>query len=103
MIYVSNEFKTLMQERTDFKEVADILFTDGRRVTLDENDFTISNNYVTDCAGANSIPLGAAIQYSWSSQIQTSGSNPTIFMVQRSIYSLPSSCQTLWRRSSMAI
>lgn len=61
MINVSNEFWELMQERTDFKENAEITLTDGTVLELDESVFTISNNSVTDAAGANSIPLGVAI------------------------------------------
>lgn len=61
MINVSNEFWKLMQTRTDFKENAEITFTDGTVLKLSEADFTISNNSITDAAGSNSIPLGVAL------------------------------------------
>lgn len=61
MINVTNEFKELMKTRTDFKENAQIMFTDGSTLNLSEDDFSMSNNGVVDSAGANSIPLGCAI------------------------------------------
>ena len=61
MINVSDEFWELMQERTDFKENAEITLADGMVLELDEDVFTISNNSVTDAAGVNSIPLGVAL------------------------------------------
>ena len=61
MINVTNEFKELMKTRTDFKENAQITFTDGSTLNLSEDDFSVSNNGVVDSAGANSIPLGCAI------------------------------------------
>lgn len=61
MINVSSEFKTLMETRTDFRENADITLTDGTVLNLSESDFTISNNSITDGAGANTFPLGVAV------------------------------------------
>lgn len=61
MINVSNEFKTLMRRYTDFKENAEITFSDGTVLSLEEKDFTIANNSVTDSAGTNGIPLGVSI------------------------------------------
>lgn len=61
MINVSNEFKTTMEKRRDFKGYADITFTDGSTLILTEDDFTIDNNSITDSAGASGIPLGAAV------------------------------------------
>lgn len=61
MINVSNEFKNLMNERTDFMEKAEVTLSDGTVLNFDENDFTLSNNYCVDSAEANSIPLGVAI------------------------------------------
>lgn len=62
MIKVSDEFKELMEERTDFKERAKITFTDGATMELTEADFTITNNTVTDGAAASAVPLGAAVE-----------------------------------------
>lgn len=62
MIYVSSEFKEQMELRTDFKEQAEVTFLDGTKISLTEDDFTVSNNSITDGAGSNGLPLGAAIQ-----------------------------------------
>lgn len=62
MIYVSSEFKEQMELRTDFKEQAEVTFLDGTKLSLTENDFTVSNNSLTDGAGSSGLPLGAAIQ-----------------------------------------
>ena len=64
MINVSAEFRDLMERRTDFKEHAEITLADGTVLTLSEKDFSMSNNSVTDGAGENAIPLGAAIERS---------------------------------------
>lgn len=61
MINVSREFQKLMNERTDFKENAEITFADGTVLNLTENDFTVSNNNVTDSSETNGIPLGVAV------------------------------------------
>ena len=61
MINVSNEFKQLMQERTDFKCLAQINFADGRSLELDETRFSISNNTFTDAAETDGFPLGVAV------------------------------------------
>ena len=42
-------------------QYADILFTDGRTINLGPKDFALSNNSITDSAGMNTLPLGAAI------------------------------------------
>lgn len=60
MINVSNEFKTLMSERQDFKEYAEVTLANGTVLELTEDDFSIDNNSLVDSAGANSIPLGVA-------------------------------------------
>lgn len=70
MINVSNEFWKLMQQRTDFKENAEITFQDGTVLELDESLFTMTNNSVTDSAGVNSIPLGIAISRSIQIELQ---------------------------------
>lgn len=64
MINVSNEFWKSMQERTDFKENAEITLADGIVLELDESAFTVSNNSIIDAAGVNSIPLGIALSRS---------------------------------------
>lgn len=61
MINVSNEFRELMQTRTDFKENAEITLADGAVLDLGEHDFSVSNNSISDGAGASSLPLGVAI------------------------------------------
>ena len=61
MINVSNEFKKLMNVRTDFKENAEITFADGSVLNLTEKDFTVSNNNVTDASETSGIPLGVAV------------------------------------------
>ena len=61
MINVSNEFKTTMMERTDFKPSASFSFQDGRSLTLTDKDFSISNNIITDGAESRSFPLGVAV------------------------------------------
>ena len=61
MINVSNEFKKLMNVRTDFKENAEITFADGSVLNLIEKDFTVSNNNVTDASETSGIPLGVAV------------------------------------------
>lgn len=50
-----------MNQRTDFKQNAEITLADGTLLTLSEKDFTIANNSVVDGAGSNGIPLGVAI------------------------------------------
>ena len=62
MIHVSSEFQEQMEMRTDFREQAEVTFLDGTKLSLTENDFTISNNSLTDGAGSSGLPLGAAIQ-----------------------------------------
>lgn len=61
MINVSNEFKTLMSERQDFKEYAEVTLANGTVLELTEDDFSIDNNSLVDSAGAKSIPLGVAL------------------------------------------
>ena len=61
MINVSNEFRKLMNVRTDFKENAEVSLANGETLTLTEKDFTISNNSVTDAGEVSGIPLGVAI------------------------------------------
>jgi hypothetical protein len=61
MINVSNEFKTLMSERQDFKEYAEVTLANGTVLELTEDDFSIDNNSLVDSAGANTIPLGVAL------------------------------------------
>lgn len=62
MINVSSEFKQLMEQRTDFKENAEITLSDGTVLTLAEKDFCISGNSIVDGAGSSSFPLGVAVQ-----------------------------------------
>lgn len=61
MINVSKEFQILMNERTDFKQNAEITFANGANMSLSEKDFMISNNNVVDASSTNGIPLGIAL------------------------------------------
>jgi len=61
LINVSAEFKELMQERTDFRNYAEITFADGTMLPVSDEDFEIDGNTLVDGAGAKSLPLGAAI------------------------------------------
>lgn len=61
MINASKEFQLLMNQRTDFKQNAEITFADGKSIVLIEKDFTVSNNSVVDGSESNGIPLGVAV------------------------------------------
>ena len=61
MINSSKEFRQVIHERTDFKESARITFKDGRILDLQDDDFTVSGNTVSDSAGSSSFPLGVAV------------------------------------------
>ena len=50
-----------MQDYTDFKERAEITLLDGTILEFNEDDFTLSNNIISDGAGVSSIPLGVAV------------------------------------------
>ena len=50
-----------MNDRTDFKENAEITFADGTFLELSEKDFTVSNNSIVDAGESNGIPLGVAL------------------------------------------
>lgn len=61
MINVSNEFREVMKSCRKFLQFADITFSDGRTINLGPKDFALSNNSITDAAGMNTLPLGAAM------------------------------------------
>ena len=61
MVNVSNEFKTLMKTRTDFRAEATVTFTDNSTLELTPANFTMQNNGYTEGAGANGLPLGVLI------------------------------------------
>lgn len=61
MINVSNEFRKLMNERTDFKQYAEITLSDNTEIILTKEDFSINNNSVVDGAETSGIPLGVAV------------------------------------------
>lgn len=61
MINASKEFRQVIHERTDFKESARITFKDGRILDLQDDDFTVSGNTVSDSVGSSSFPLGVAV------------------------------------------
>lgn len=62
MIQVNQEFKTLMQTRTDFLEYATMTLQDGTVFNLGPSDFTVNNNTIVDGADADTLPLGSAIE-----------------------------------------
>lgn len=64
MINVSNEFRETMKQRRDFREYADITLASGTVLNLEPKDFTVSNNSLTDGAGASALPLGEAVEKS---------------------------------------
>lgn len=64
MINVSKEFRETMRTRRDFREYADITLASGTVLNLEAKDFTISNNSITDGAGASALPLGEAVEKS---------------------------------------
>lgn len=64
MINVSNEFRQLMSQNTDFKQNAEITFANGDFLELSEKDFIIENNSVVDAGESSGIPLGVAISRS---------------------------------------
>lgn len=61
MINVSKEFQKLMNERTDFKQYAEMTLADGTEIFLTKSDFSIQNNSVVDGAESSGIPLGVAV------------------------------------------
>lgn len=61
MIHVSDEFKTLMGERTDFRERARITLADGRVLEPDDGEFTMGGNGWSEGAGESALPLGLAV------------------------------------------
>lgn len=64
MINVSREFRETMRTRRDFREYADITLASGTVLNLEAKDFTVSNNSITDGAGASALPLGEAVEKS---------------------------------------
>lgn len=64
MINVSNEFRKTMTQRRDFRQYADITLTSGTVLKLEAKDFTVSNNSISDGAGASALPLGEAVEKS---------------------------------------
>ncbi len=61
MIIVSERFKKTLDERTDFRCGGEIELTDGQKLTLTEEDLTLTGTSVTDGAGSDELPLGEAI------------------------------------------
>lgn len=50
-----------MEKRRNFTGYAEVTFSDGNTLVLTEEDFTVSNNSITDAAGASGMPLGVAV------------------------------------------
>ena len=61
MINVSSEFHRLMNERTDFRQYAEMTLADGTQMVLTKEDFSVENNNVVDGAETSGIPLGVAV------------------------------------------
>jgi len=61
LINVSSEFKNLMEERTDFKQNAEITLADGTELSLTASDFTITGNKYVDASSLSTLPIGVAI------------------------------------------
>lgn len=75
-----------MQDYTDFKERAEITLLDGTILEFNEDDFTLSNNSISDGAGVSSIPLGVAVGRSVQLELMnvTTIYENTILLVQKS-------------------
>lgn len=61
MIAVSEACREVMAQRRDFRCFAQVTLADGRTLSLDGEDFTLSGNGLTDGAGTAGLPLGAAV------------------------------------------
>lgn len=64
MIAVSDAFKEAMKERSDYKCKAIITLANDTTLTLDEDDFSVTGNRVSEGAGTDGLPLGEAISRS---------------------------------------
>lgn len=61
MIHVSEQALEALEERRDFRMAAQVTLPDGTELALDGEDFTVAGNSLTDGAGSNGLPLGAAV------------------------------------------
>lgn len=61
MIRVSEEFKSVMDDRRDFIARANVTLADGSTINLEHGDFTVDGNSIYDGAEALALPLGEAI------------------------------------------
>lgn len=59
---VSDQFKEAIKTRTNFYMTAEVVFADGKKLSLDRAAFYINGNSFTDSAGSNAFPLGVALQ-----------------------------------------
>lgn len=69
MIHVSSEFKSMMEIRTDFRQNAEIMLSDGTELTLDASAFTVIGNKITDGSTVTTLPLGVAVSRSITLQL----------------------------------
>lgn len=61
MINVSSEFRELMKTRTNFSQHAEITTFDNAVWILDESDFKLTGNTITDSASTQALPLGVVV------------------------------------------
>ncbi len=61
MIGVSEACSEALAQRRDFRLQAQVTLADGTELALDGEDFTIAGNALTDGAGSEGLPLGAAV------------------------------------------
>lgn len=79
MINVSDEFKNTMQNRTNFEEEATVTLADGTVLELTAKDFTITNNYMTEGAGIEQIPIGVAVSKSVQIEIMNDDEHLSVY------------------------
>ncbi len=82
MIQVSQEFLDTMELRTDFKQYATATLADGTVFNWTPEDFTVTNNYISDGANESVLPLGIAVE----KVIQIEVLNPNEYYNQYSFY-----------------
>lgn len=79
MINVSDDFKKTMRNRTNFEEEATITLEDGTELELTGKDFTVSNNYMTEGAGVEQIPIGVAVSKSVQIEIMNDDEHLSVY------------------------
>lgn len=79
MINVSDEFKNTMRNRTNFEEEATVTLADGTVLELTAKDFTVTNNYMTEGAGIEQIPIGVAVSKSVQIEIMNDDEHLSVY------------------------